>query len=179
MKKQFHFFVKLVAIIIFSTTPTAFAADTSIAGFNISANVPQFFSATTRGVPGDIDLSPNVVVNNRRIGLVHLKYNINVASLTISSNTASGAPQAGGVAYSFQGGFKVAIAAGCASVDPTYNTPFVLTAAGTDVKSALSAALVTGIEEDCDITASWVGTSSKLPLAGIYSMTVNVTMTSN
>ena len=157
------------------------AADTTIASFNLSSTVPTVFSVTTRGVPGDLDLSPGVQVNNRRIGLVHLKYNANVASLVISSSTASGGPTSGGgAAYSFQGGgFKVSVSAGCTSVDPTYNTPFTLTNAGTDIKSVLSTALVSGIEEDCDVLGSWTGTAAALPLAGVYSMQVQVTMMSN
>jgi hypothetical protein len=159
--------------------PTAFAADTAIASFNVSGTVPTFFSVTTRGLPGDLDLTPNVTVNNRRIGLLHFKYNANVASLTVSSSTPSGGPEGISGAYSFQGGgFKVSIAAGCTTVDAAYNTPFILTAAGTDVKSIASTTLATGIEEDCDLNATWRGTNQALPLAGVYSLNINVTMVS-
>jgi hypothetical protein len=172
----------LLRLIVFSCCllqiPT-FAADTTSASFNLSGTVPVVFSATTRGVPGDLDLSPNVIVNNRRIGLVHFKYNVNVASMTISSNTTSGGPESSTGTYSFQGGgFKVSVANGCVSVDPTFNTPFALTNTGTDVKSATANSLTTGIEEDCEILASWRGTNQSLPLAGVYSLTVNITMVS-
>ncbi|MGZ3746019.1 MAG: hypothetical protein ACXWRE_01710 [Pseudobdellovibrionaceae bacterium] len=171
--------LSLILAFIFLLRPTAFAADTTIASFNVSGTVPTFFSATARGLPGDLDLTPNVVVNNRRLGLIHFKYNANVASLTISSNTPSGGPEGTGGAYDFQGGgFKISVAAGCATVDPAYNAPFVLTAAGTDVKSVASTALVTGVEEDCDLFASWRGTNRSLPLAGVYSLNISVTMIS-
>ena len=93
--------------------PMANGADTSTASFNISGTVPSYFSVSTRGIASDLDFSPNVIVNNRRIGLMHFKYNMNVASLTIASSTASGQPEGTTGTYSFQGGFKVAIAAGC------------------------------------------------------------------
>ena len=168
----------LVSIFAFLFQPIGHAADTSIATFNLSGTVPTFFSVSVRGQPGDLDLSPNVVVNNRRIGLMHLKYNSNVASLTISSSTASGGPEGPSGSYNFQGGFKVSVSAGCSSVAPAYNSPFVLTSAGTDIKSALSTALTTGIEEDCDVLASWKGTSQTLPLAGVYTLNISVTMVS-
>lgn len=170
----------LVLLMVFCQ-PTTTAADTAIAIFDISGTVPAIFSLTTRGLPGDLDLSPNVTVTNRRIGLIHLKYNINVASLIISSSTASGGPEStSGAAYSFQGaGFQVSVSAGCASASPTYATPFTLTNAGTDIKSPLAAALVnSGIDEDCEVLASWQGTASKLPLAGVYKLGITVTMTS-
>jgi hypothetical protein len=162
-------------------TPVVFAADTAIATFNVSGTVPTFFSVTARGMPGDLDLTPNVTVNNRRLGLLHFKYNMSMASLTISSSTASGGPEAlSGAVYNFQGsGFGVSVDAACTSVDATYNTPFTLSNAGTDIKSALAAALVTnGIEEDCEVYGSWQGTNASLPLAGVYAMSVLVTMVS-
>src|SRR3989344_8552156 len=92
----------------------ALAADTAIAYFNLSGTVPTVFSVTTRGLPGDLDLTPNVSVDGRRIGLMHLKFNMNVASLVISSDTASGGPEStSGAAYNFQGaGFQVSVKAG-------------------------------------------------------------------
>lgn len=158
---------------------TANAADTAIATLNISGNVPTVFSVTARGIPGDLDLTPSVSVSNRLLGLLHMKYNVDMASLTIKSSTANGVPANGGTDYGFgAGGFKVAVTAGCASVDATYNTAFTLTAAGTDIKSAAAAALTAGVEEDCSLTASWDGTTSTLPLAGKYSMVITVTMVS-
>lgn len=180
MRKNLRFYSWLLAVSLAMTPLKLYSADTAVGSFNISGTVPTFFSATTRGIPGDIDLTPNVVVNNRRIGLIHFKYNVNVASITISSSTASGGPEpSSGGTYSFQGGgFKVSIRAGCASADAAFNTPFILTQAGTDVKSATSASLTTGIEEDCEILGSWQGTSQALPLAGVYGLTINVTMIS-
>jgi hypothetical protein len=167
----------LTSCLMMTFHPISFAADSAIATFNVSGTVPAVFSVTTRGTPGDLDLSPKVTVNDRRIGLLHFKYNVNIASLTVSSNTASGGPE-GGTAYSFQGGFKVSIGAGCSTVDPTYNTAFQLTQVGTDIKSVLSTTLVSGIEEDCEILASWKGTNQALPLAGVYALNISVTMTS-
>ena len=163
------------------TRDEANAADTAFGYFNVSGTVPTFFSLTTRGVPGDLDLTPNVVVNNRAIGLMHLKFNVNMASLTVSSDTASGGPEAtSGAVYNFQGaGFGVSVNATCASVDAAYNAPFILTNAGTDIKSAAANVLVgSGIEEDCELYASWQGTSAKIPLAGAYALAITITMIS-
>lgn len=172
--------IVLLALLILSTSPLR-AADTSIAIFRISGSVPTFFSVTARGMPGDLDLTPNVQVRDRLIGLMHFKYNANIATLTIASNTTSGFPEdSGGGAYSFgAGSFKVAVGAGCQSVDTTYNTPFALTNAGTDIKSVFSTALTQGLEEDCELRASWDGTTAAFPLAGIYSLSITVTMVSN
>lgn len=161
-------------------SPVAMAADTSIAVLNISGNVPTVFSVTARGLPGDLDLTPNVSVANRLLGILHFKYNADVASMTLASSTASGVPEKSGTAYGFgAAGFKVAVTAGCSSVDATYNTAFLLTNAGVDVKSAAAATLTAGVEEDCSLTATWAGTTSTLPLAGKYSMVINLTMISN
>lgn len=170
----------LIMLLVFSPAVTT-TADTSIAIFDLSGTVPTVFSVTTRGIPGELDLTPNVTVTNRRIGLLHFKFNVNVASLVISSDTVSGGPEStSGAAYTFQGGgFRVSFDATCTSVAPAYNAPFTLTNAGVDVKSVLASALVnTGIEEDCEVLASWQGTNQKLPLAGVYKLGITVTMTS-
>ena len=175
LKKNFTFLVTFIVVFI----PRAFGSDIAIANFDISSNVPVVFSVTALGQPGDLDLSPNVVVSNRLIGLLHFKYNENLASLVISSSTASGGPEAiSGATYNFQGGFKVSISNPCATVDPAFNTPFVLTNVGTDVKSLGSTALTSGVEENCSVNASWTGTSTSLALAGVYTMSIKVTMTS-
>lgn len=180
MKTLRNLSVIAFTILVQIFAPCAIAADTAIATLNISGDVPTIFSVEARGMPGDLDLAPSVSVSSRLLGILHFKFNVNAASIKIASSTASGVPENGSaVAYSFgAAGFKVAIAAGCTSVDATYNTPFLLVAAGTDVKSALSAALTAGIQEDCSVTASWAGTTATLPLAGKYSMVITVTMVS-
>jgi hypothetical protein len=157
-------------------------ADTSIATITLAGVVPSYFSVTLRGQPGELDLTPGITVSNRVVGLLHFKYNQNVQSLTISSSTASGKPEnSGGTPYNFGGGggFKVGIMPGCVTVDPTYNTPFVLTQAGTDVKSVASTTLTTqGVEEDCQVTATYTGTNTSLPMAGLFTLNILVTMIS-
>lgn len=178
MNERFVRPIILASVLISLFRPTVFAADTAVATFNISGTVPTFFSVSARGLPGDLDLTPKVIVNNRRIGLMHFKYNANIATLTIASSTASGGPEGPSGTYDFQGGFQVSIGAGCSTVDAAFNAPFLLTAAGTDVKSPLAAALVAGIEEDCEVFASWRGTNQSLPLAGVYALNITVTMVS-
>lgn len=157
-------------------------ASTSIANITVVGYVPSFFSVTSIGQQSDIDLSPGVGVSNRTIGVLAFKYNENIQSLTISSDTASGAPEdVNGVPYAFggTGDFQVAISNACATVDPTYNAPFALTNVGVDVRSALAGALVNaGIQEQCQVTATYTGTATTLPLAGRFEMRVVVTMVS-
>ncbi len=177
-KQNFIWIMTFLLVSVFTQRSSVLAADTTITSLNLSGTVPTYFSVTPRGMAGDLDLTPNVTVNNRRIGLLHFKYNANVASITVGSSTPSGGPEGPSGTYNFQGGFKVSIGAGCFSVDPAFTTPFVLTAGGTDVKSAGSTALVAGVEEDCDVLASWRGSNVAIPLAGVYSLNINVTMVS-
>lgn len=173
--------VGIATVALSLTSLWAIAGDQSIANFTVSGLVPTYFTVTSSMISDFIDLTPKVVVVNRSIGLMRFKYNQNVQTLVVSSSTVSGAPEdPSGNAYSFGGvgGFKVAVRAGCQSVDATFNTPFTLTQAGTDIHSALSANLTTsGIEEDCELTVSYTGTSTNLPLGGRYTMNIVVTMT--
>src|SRR5258708_38137917 len=177
MKINAQMLLTLLVILAQIISPLAFAADTAVATLNISGDVPTIFSVTARGIPGDLDLTPGVAVNNRLLGILHLKYNVNVASLTIASSTASGTPEnARSAAYSFcASGFKVAFtAAGCTSDAAANNTPFLLTAGGADIKSAAAASLTAGVEEDCSLTATWSGSTATLPLAGKYSLVITI-----
>lgn len=168
----------------------ATTGDTSIATLNISGNVPAVFSVTARGLPGDLDLEPGSIVIDRLIGLLHFKFNEDAASITVASSTASGMPEdSGNTAYGFPVGntFKVRVLGTCKSLDLTAlgaAAGVTLTQAGTDYKSTIAADLTTntpasGIEEDCQVAASWHGTTGTLPIAGVYSMTITVTMVAN
>ncbi len=166
-----------------------FAADTSIANLNMSGNVPAIFSVTARGYPGDLDLSGNVAVNDRLLGIVHLKYNVGIASLTIQSTQASGVPSSGATGYSFGTAFSLKFSA-CTSINATYEAAFdpkpvasggLGLGAGIDIKDAATtsgAGFTAGIEEDCQLTASWGGNASSLPLAGKYDLAITITMVS-
>lgn len=163
------------------------SADTAIGTINISGNVPVIFSLTIRGLPGDLDLTPGVTVTDRLLGIVHFRYNVDVATITLTSSTASGVPEnSANQAYSFGGvGFKFKFGA-CTSIVAAGKADFDITTGGTsDNLQALAASqpstLGYGIEEDCDLVASWGGatiTSGQLPLADKYSQTVTLTMTS-
>jgi len=161
---------------VFATT-----GDTSVASLNISGNVPAVFSVTARGLPGDLDLTSNSVVNDRLIGILHFKFNEDAASITVASSTTTGGPMNGAADYDWDTAFTVSIPATCESIDTATMADVTLTQAGVDYKSTRAGALAangnTGIEEDCQLTASWGGTTnSVLPLAGVFSMTITVTM---
>ncbi len=179
MKRSVKVFLAMVAAIMQLVGPYAYAADSAQGTMNISGNVPVVFSLTTRGYPGDLDLSPNVSVVDRLIGIIHVKYNVDLATLNMASNTTSGSPEnASNVAYDFDvaWGFKFLA---CTTVDATYEANFTISNVATDIKdSATTTSLTNGVEEDCKLTAKWGGTTSSLPLAGVYSMTITFTMTS-
>lgn len=169
--------VKLALVILsltFGNMAFAGTGDTSIAVINLSGSVPEVFSVTARGLPGDLDLTPNVVVNNRLIGILHFKFNESAASITIGGSV-------GGVGYTFASPFSISTPA-CTSLDNTvtgldFAGGGVALGAAVDYKSAAAGALVgNGIEEDCQLVASWGGTAAALPLAGIVTVTVTVTM---
>lgn len=160
----------------------ATTGDTAVATINVSGNVPSIMSVQARGLPGDLDLTPGAVVKDRLIGVLHFKFNES-ADINVTSSNAGGQPaDSGGTAYSFNGAFKVGFVPGstCTSIDmATYGLTggVAITNVATNMASALAKALTTaGIEEDCQISASWGGTSTALPMAGVYSMGVIVTM---
>lgn len=149
--------------------------DTSIALLNLSGSIGEVFSVTARGLPGDLDLTPNVVVVNRLIGILHFKFNEDVASITIGGVV-------GGVGYTFASGINISTPA-CTALDNgvapgmDYAGGGVPIAPAADYSSAAAQGLVaTGIEEDCQLVASWTGTASALPLAGIVTVDITVTM---
>lgn len=159
--------IKLALVILamcFGNQAYAGSGDTSIALLNMSGSVPEVFSVTARGLPGDLDLTPNVVVVDRLIGILHFKFNLNAASITVSGAI-------GGVGYTF--GSAMTLNAACTSI----TMAAVAATASADYKTAGAAALVgTGIEEDCQVLASWGGTVQPLPLAGVVTVTITVTM---
>ncbi|MGZ3742802.1 MAG: hypothetical protein ACXVB1_01870 [Pseudobdellovibrionaceae bacterium] len=166
------------------------AADTSIANLNISGNVPVVFSVTARGYPGDLDLSGQVDVVDRLVGIFHFKYNVDLASLTLKSAETDGVPSSGagaGTGYAFgAGGFKLKFGA-CNTVNATYKASFtpgtgagqVDIGTGVDVKdAATTTGMTAGREEDCSLSATWKGNASSIPLAGKYSLSLTMTMIS-
>ncbi len=160
----------------------AASADTSIANIVVSGYVPSFFSVVSTAQPADLDLSPGVVINGRTIGTLAFLYNISIQSLTVASSTMSGAPEdVNGNPYQFggTGDFQIAVSPGCDSVAPAYQSPFIITNVPVDIKSAAAAALVnSGVQEQCQVSASYVGTNTTLPMAGRFEMRIVVTMVS-
>jgi hypothetical protein len=157
-------------------------ADVSAGTIQLSGSVPEIFSLQVRGVPGDLDFSPNVVVNDRLLGIFHLKYNIPIASIILSSDSAFGLPTlngAGATAVPLATPMSYTITCGSVGASGTGLTAVNLGAGATNVNAAAANVVTTnGFEEDCPLSASWVGTAAQLPVAGTYSMTITVTMTS-
>src|SRR5262249_46367156 len=121
------------------------------------------------------------------LGIIHFKYNVDVASLALTSSTTTGLPEnSSGAAYPFgAAGFKFKFGT-CTSVAAAGKADFSIAAAGTSDNLEAAAAqqpstLGYGLEEDCDLVASWAGStivSGHLPLADKYSQTLTLTMTS-
>lgn len=171
----------VITALCFGKLAYAGVGDTSIATINLSGSVPEVFSVTARGLPGDLDLTPNVVVVNRLIGILHFKFNEDAASIKVAGAI-------GGVGYTFASAFKVSTPACTAlnngvapGMDYAGGGVALVAAPGTDYASTAAGDLVgsnggVGIEEDCSLVASWTGTASTLPLAGIVTVTITVTM---
>lgn len=180
--------LSLIIVLIFAPAKVGAApSDVTQGDLTISGSVPEIFNLQIRGVPGDLDLSPNVVVNNRPLGLIHLKYNIPLASFIIKSDSATGLPTLNGAGVTtapFSTNMTITVL-GCSSVDAvngTNITPANLGSGAFDIKTTAAgffgAGFTQGIEEECQITASWVGTNTAIPLAGRYSMVLSVIITS-
>ena len=77
-------YVRNLAVIVsllLSNNAFAGSGDSAVASINLSGNVPEVFSVTARGLPGDLDLTPGVSVTDRLIGILHFKFNENAASI--------------------------------------------------------------------------------------------------
>lgn len=168
-------------------------ADTVTGYINLSGTVPAYFELWVRGVPGDLDLSPRATVTDRVLGILHVKYNIDMASLTLQSDTALGKPMngtenwGGSIEYKVLGGTACKTvggsAGGTASVTiPSGSAAGTTMGGGKDVHHAhvedLAANFSSGLEEDCPLQGSWTGVAKDLPLAGSYSMKITATMVS-
>ena len=186
MSRNFKLVIALLAITTQMLGQLALAADTSIASVQLSGNVPTVFSVTARGLPGDLDLTPGVVVNDRLLGIFHFKFNVDIASLLLTSTSATGTPMNGATAYPAGTAFTYKFAAGCAAVKDAVGEVAFSIAANTSADFVEDAAnqpstLGYGIEEDCQLTASWGGqaiVAGQIPLAGVYSQTLTLTMIS-
>jgi hypothetical protein len=184
VKQSFKLLIACVAVV--SQLSVAQAADTAIAGVHMSGNVPTIFSLTARGLPGDLDLTPGVIVNDRLIGIFHFKYNMDIATLFLTSTSATGTPMNGATAYPAGTAFTYKFAAGCASVEDVVGEADFSIAASTspalvNAAPAQPSTLGYGIEEDCQLTASWGGqaiVAGQIPLAGVYTQTLTLTMVS-
>lgn len=164
----------------------ALAIDISTATLELSGSVPAVFSVTARGLPGDLDLTPGVQVQNRLIGILHFKYNMDVDTINVVSSTASGKPEtAAASAYPFNAGnFVVAPTGACTSLNAAAFGGSIAPPLGIDGQSVAAGgveAAGAGIEEDCQLAATWDGQllgAGQLPIAGVYSMSIQITMTS-
>lgn len=186
MNRTFKLFVAAMFAALNVGVPTAMAADTSIATIQMSGNVPTVFSVTARGLAGDIDLTPGVIVNDRLIGIFHFKYNVDIATLFLTSDSATGMPTtAGGTAYPAATAFTYKFSTGCSAVNATGEAAFSIAASTSPALVPIAAeqpsTLTYGVIEDCQLTASWVGQAmagGHIPLAGVYSQLLTLTMVS-
>lgn len=160
------------------------AADTSKANLHMSGSVPTIFSVTVRGLPGDLDLTPGVIVNDRLMGIVHFKYNVDIASLLVTSDSATGTPMNGGTAYPAGTAFTYKFST-CQAVNATGEAAWSIAASTSPdfvpIAAEQPSTLTYGIVEDCNLTASWGGqtlTTGQIPLAGKYTQILTITMVS-
>lgn len=185
MSRNFKSLIAIFAIMSQMLTPAAMAADTSIASLHMSGNVPTIFSVTVRGLPGDLDLTPGVIVNDRLLGIFHFKYNVNIATIALTSTSATGTPMNGATAYPAGTAFTYKFSAGCSAVNDTGEADFSIAASTSPalvpIAAEQPATLGYGVVEDCELTASWGGQTvlaGQIPLAGKYTQTLTLTMVS-
>lgn len=164
--------------------PAAMAADTSIASVHMSGNVPTVFSVVTRGIPGDLDLTPGVIVNDRLLAIFHFRFNLDIASILLTSTSATGTPMNGARAYPAGTAFTYKFSS-CQAIIAAGEANFSIVAGTSadfvDVAAQQPSTLGYGIEEDCQLTASWGGqaiVAGRIPLAGKYTQTLTLTMVS-
>ncbi len=185
MYRNLRLLVAAFAAVMQVVTSTAMAADTSIASINMSGNVPTVFSVTARGLPGDLDLTPGVLVNDRLLGIFHFKYNVDIASLLLTSTSATGTPMNGATAYPAGTAFTYKFSACQAVIDATGEVNFSIAGSTSvdfvEIAAQQPSTLGYGIEEDCLLTSSWGGqaiVAGRIPLAGRYTQTLTLTMVS-
>lgn len=165
-----------LALLTTLVSTQSFAIDISTASLIVSGNVPAVFSVMVRGYPGELDLGPNTTVVDRVVGILHFKYNMPINTITIGANTASGRLEnAANANITFATGGDY-LDSTCAVLD---NGVGKLDGA-TDLAPALSvkaAGAPATADVDCPLTMSWT-TGAAMQAAGVYSMTITVTMTS-
>ena len=171
--------LSIFILLIYSLPLLAVPGTVSQASIHLSGYVPEVFALSTKSLNGDLDLIPNAKVTQQPIGTVSFKYNQDIAGVSISSDTASGAPENQNESYQFQAPFTVGIQGPC----QTLNTHTIskkgikLNSEGTELKSQIAAQLnQSGIDEECILTANWTGGKTRTVKPGVYSMNVQVTI---
>lgn len=173
----------VTATLAATLNPALLRADITAGTLQLSGSVPEIFSLQVRGVPGDLDFSPNVQVTDRLLAIFHLKYNIPIATIILSSSAgATGLPTLDGAGVTpvpLAAPMTYTITCGSIGASGTGLTAANLGLGATNVNAAAASVVTTnGFEQDCPLTASWTGTAGVLPVAGTYSMTITFTMTS-
>lgn len=165
----------------------AFAVMTSTASFTVTGVVPEVYSLSTQSLSHDLDLKPGLKVTQQPIGKLRFRYNESVEGITIASSTESGNPESeSGKTIKFSRPFSIGVLGGCRSLDmKELKEGVTLDSSGEDYKSLAAnnlQSIGSGIEEDCQLVASWSAISEthskNRSRSGVYSMNIIVTMVS-
>lgn len=169
-----------IFVIISCTLPLQAAlGDVSTASIYLSGYVPEVFVVTAKSLNSDIVLAPNTKVTQQPIGAVSFRYNQDIAGISISSSTESGAPENQDGAYHFQEPFTVGLQGPCQSLNTKALSKkgIQLNPEGIELKSKRAGQLTqSGIDEECILTANWKSGKTVSAKPGVYSMNVQVTI---
>jgi hypothetical protein len=149
------------------------------ADLDIVGRVPVILQSALTFDRNTLIFHPNEKVRDRVIGQIHLKFNIPLSAIQISSNHANGIPSnAFGEKYPFGPyGFEVRIK-DCPGLDRAATNPIPFSGveyAPVDISAKIP--LTTGIQTTCDLLASWDGAenaSTKNP--GPYTVDYQLTL---
>lgn len=158
----------------FSKDETTVTADLDIVG-----RVPVIVQSSITLNKSALVFRPREKVRDRVIGQIHLKFNIPLSGIQISSNHPNGIPSNDfGEKYPFGPyGFEVKIK-DCPGLDPNATQPIAFSGieyAPVDIGS--KAPLANGIQATCNLVASWDGAENDSPAQdGRYSIDYQVSL---
>lgn len=158
-----------------------FAVMTSTASFTVYGVVPEVMSVTTETLTQELALEPGMKLSQKPIANLHFRYNNEAAAIVLSSSTESGSFENEFNKTFFNNPIKIGVKGECGSLDAKALAKGIeLDSEGVDLKSERSSQLRklnAGIEESCQLVASWnAETQKRSTKKGVYAMDLIVTM---
>lgn len=198
IKIEIKMYLKLLCVLflfilfLYSHALKASTGTISRSSFVVTGVVPSVVSLSTQAFSQNLDLKPGMKIMKHPIGNLHFRYNEEIAGITLASSTNSGSPEnkennsglhSNSYSSAFTRPFKISITGACRSLDTHELSPGItLIPEGDDYKSLRSNELSSsffhseGIDEDCQLAASWNTKKQSSLVHGVYSMDIIITM---